>query len=107
MMPELNGEQMCRIVKNDVETSHIPVILLTALNDKESIIKGLQSKADRYIIKPFDVGVLKANITNVLAIRGAYTQTLQSIPVHHGRGKCASPTIGLRSGIYYKSNRNH
>jgi hypothetical protein len=34
-------------VKNDVETSHIPVILLTALNDKESIIKGLQSKADR------------------------------------------------------------
>lgn len=29
------------------------------------------------------------------------------IPVHHGRGKCASPTIGLRSGIYYKSNRNH
>ena len=35
----------------------------------ESIIKGLQSKADRYIIKPFDVGVLKANITNVLAIR--------------------------------------
>lgn len=69
MMPELNGEQMCRIVKNDVETSHIPVILLTALNDKESIIKGLQSKADRYIIKPFDVGVLKANITNVLAIR--------------------------------------
>ena len=69
MMPELNGEQMCRIVKNDVETSHIPVILLTALNDKESIIKGLQSKADRYIIKPFDVSVLKANIANVLAIR--------------------------------------
>ena len=63
-------ENKCAVLwKNDVETSHIPVILLTALNDKESIIKGLQSKADRYIIKPFDVGVLKANITNVLAIR--------------------------------------
>ena len=69
MMPELNGEQMCRIVKNDVETSHIPVILLTALNDKESIIKGLQTKADKYIVKPFDMEVLKANITNVLANR--------------------------------------
>lgn len=69
MMPVMNGDQMCRILKNNMETSHIPIILLTALNDKDSIIKGLETKADKYIIKPFDVVVLKANITNVLANR--------------------------------------
>lgn len=69
MMPILNGEQMCRILKENIETSHIPIILLTALNDKESVIRGLESKADKYIIKPFDVSILKANITNVLAIK--------------------------------------
>lgn len=67
MMPIMNGDKMCSILKNNLETSHIPVILLTALNDKDSIIKGLQTKADKYIIKPFDVDVLKANISNVLA----------------------------------------
>ncbi|WP_455674707.1 hybrid sensor histidine kinase/response regulator transcription factor, partial [Phocaeicola sp.] len=69
MMPVMNGDQMCRILKNNMETSHIPIILLTALNDKDSVIKGLETKADKYIIKPFDVAVLKANIANVLANR--------------------------------------
>jgi len=67
MMPIMNGNKMCNLLKSDIETSHIPIILLTALNDKDSIIKGLQTKADKYIIKPFDVDVLKANIANVLA----------------------------------------
>ena len=67
MMPIMNGDKMCNLLKSDIETSHIPIILLTALNDKDSIIKGLQTKADKYIIKPFDVDVLKANIANVLA----------------------------------------
>ena len=65
----MNGNKMCNILKSNIETSHIPIILLTALNDKESIIKGLQTKADKYIVKPFDMEVLKANITNVLANR--------------------------------------
>lgn len=69
MMPVMNGNKMCHILKNNMETSHIPIILLTALNDKNSILKGLQTKADKYIIKPFDMDVLKANIANVLANR--------------------------------------
>lgn len=69
MMPIMNGDKMCNILKSNIETSHIPIILLTALNDKESIIKGLQTKADKYIVKPFDMEVLKANIANVLANR--------------------------------------
>ena len=55
MMPIMNGDKMCNILKSNIETSHIPIILLTALNDKESIIKGLQTKADKYIVKPFDM----------------------------------------------------
>ena len=66
MMPIMRGDELCRKIKNDVETSHIPVILLTALNDKENIIHGLEIKADNYIVKPFDVDILKASIASIL-----------------------------------------
>ncbi|MDR1258455.1 MAG: DNA-binding response regulator [Tannerellaceae bacterium] len=66
LMPTLRGDEMCRILKSSIETSHIPVILLTALREKEDIIMGLESGADDYIIKPFDFTVLKARIRNIL-----------------------------------------
>ena len=66
MMPVMRGDDLCRKIKSDVETSHIPVILLTALNDKENIIHGLEIKADNYIVKPFDVDILKASIASIL-----------------------------------------
>ena len=69
MMPVMSGDELCHRLKNDLETSHIPVILLTALSDKESILKGLQTQADKYIVKPFDLDVLKADIASVLANR--------------------------------------
>ena len=67
MMPEMRGDEMCQTLKNNVETSHIPVILLTALGDRESILHGLEIKADNYVVKPFDMDILKANIASVLA----------------------------------------
>ena len=69
MMPIMDGNELCQQVKENVETSHIPIILLTALNDKDSIIKGLKTKADKYITKPFDIQVLMAIINNVFANR--------------------------------------
>lgn len=69
MMPIMNGEELCKRLKNDIETSHIPIILLTALGDREHILRGLETKADLYIVKPFDLTVLKANISNVLENR--------------------------------------
>ena len=60
---------MCGILKSDIETSHIPVILLTALGTREDILRGLQTKADMHIVKPFDLTVLKANISNLLENR--------------------------------------
>ena len=68
-MPIMNGEELCKHLKNDIETSHIPIILLTALGDREHILRGLETKADMYIVKPFDLTVLKANISNVLENR--------------------------------------
>ncbi len=69
IMPTLRGDEMCRILKSSIETSHIPVILLTALNDKENIIWGLEAGADDYITKPFDYAVLKVRIRNILQSR--------------------------------------
>jgi Response regulators consisting of a CheY-like receiver domain and a winged-helix DNA-binding domain len=69
MMPIMDGNEMCTKIKDTIETSHVPVILLTALNDKDSIIKGLQTKADKYVTKPFDFEMLMATIENIFANR--------------------------------------
>ena len=67
MMPVMRGDELCQRLKNNMATSHIPVILLTALGDRESILRGLEIKADSYVVKPFDMDILKANIASVLA----------------------------------------
>lgn len=74
MMPRMRGDEMCVALKSDIETSHIPIILLTALSDRENIINGLAIKADEYMTKPFDIGILKANIANLLANRALLIQ---------------------------------
>lgn len=78
MMPVMRGDDMCRVLKNDMETSHIPVILLSALDDKESIILGLESGANDYVVKPFDVSVLKLRIRNILRARDDLRHNLLS-----------------------------
>lgn len=77
MMSVMDGETMCRTLKSDIETSHIPIILLTALGDKKDILRGLETKADMYIVKPFDLMVLKANISNILENREIIRKKLQ------------------------------
>lgn len=69
VMPVLHGDALCRRLKADMETSHIPVILLTAMGERESIIYGLESGADDYIVKPFDMSMLRLRIRNILAQR--------------------------------------
>lgn len=69
MMPEMRGDELCHVLKNDIETSHIPIILLTALNTDKNIIDGLESGADEYIVKPFNIGILRATIANLLTNR--------------------------------------
>lgn len=66
MMPRMSGTDMCYRLKENIKTSHIPVILLTAWSTDESRIEGYRSGADAYIAKPFDMEVLLARITNLL-----------------------------------------
>ena len=67
MMPVMRGDELCQTLKSNMATSHIPIILLTALGDRESILRGLEIKADSYVVKPFDMDILKANIASELA----------------------------------------
>lgn len=69
MMPEMDGNLLCHHIKNNIETSHIPVILLTALNSEKQMLKGLQNGADDYITKPFSPDILRAVILNTLTAR--------------------------------------
>ncbi len=90
MMPLMDGEEMCHILKSDIETSHIPVILLTALGSRREILRGLEMKADMYIVKPFDLMVLKANISNILENRELLRQKFQKLPLENHKQE---PTV--------------
>ena len=65
MMPNMDGFELCKQIKSTFETSHIPVILLTALSEKVKQLEGLGLGADDYIIKPFDVSLLLQRIKTI------------------------------------------
>ncbi|MDE5930560.1 MAG: response regulator [Muribaculaceae bacterium] len=69
MMPRLRGDELCTMLKTNVDTSHIPVILLTGLGSRHDIVAGLEARADDYIVKPFDIVVLRARISNIIKTR--------------------------------------
>lgn len=69
MMPEMDGFELCTTVKSQIETSHIPIILLTALSSSENLIIGLDKGADAFITKPFEKKVLLKQVENLLEQR--------------------------------------
>ena len=80
MMPEMDGLELCTRLKKEILTSHIPVILLTARSTIEYQIAGIETGADDYITKPFNLKLLSLKIKNLLAMREAlrekYRKTL-------------------------------
>jgi DNA-binding response OmpR family regulator len=83
MMPEVNGFELCRIIKSDVEFSHIPIILLTAKNTLQSKIEGLELGADAYIEKPFSPVHLQAQIASLLMNRNKIKEHFAATPLSH------------------------
>jgi ligand-binding sensor domain-containing protein/signal transduction histidine kinase/DNA-binding response OmpR family regulator len=74
MMPKMDGLALCRKLKTDERTSHIPVILLTARSAYVHQLNGFENGADAYIMKPFDLNILKLNILNLLNARETIRQ---------------------------------
>jgi len=69
MMPVMTGIELCKLLKNETLTSHIPVIMLSAATNNENKIEGLQVGADVYVEKPFDMDFLSLQIKNLLKTR--------------------------------------
>jgi signal transduction histidine kinase/ligand-binding sensor domain-containing protein/CheY-like chemotaxis protein len=79
MMPQKDGYELVRVVKNDIRTSHIPVILLTAKADLPSKLKGLDEGADAYLTKPFNRQELLLRVSNLLKLREKLQARYQSV----------------------------
>ena len=74
-MPEMNGKDLCRKIKNDSRTSHIPIILLTALIGEEEELKSLEIGANDYMTKPFNFEILISKIKNLLRLQATFKKT--------------------------------
>ena len=81
MMPKIDGFELCAILKKNLQTCFIPVILLTAKSQIESQIEGIELGADAYLTKPFDVKLLKTNVRNLL------NKSKQHAPIENIRQK--------------------
>jgi len=86
MMPVMDGIELCRKIKNDVQFSHIPIIFLTAKNSINSKIEGLEVGADAYIEKPFSLEHLAAQITNLINNRNIIKEYFARSPLTHIKG---------------------
>jgi DNA-binding response OmpR family regulator len=83
MMPETDGLQLCAEIKSNVDTSHIPVIMLTAKTDIRSRIEGLGAGADAYVGKPFSMEHLLAQISNIFTNRNKVRQAFINLPAQN------------------------
>ena len=95
MMPVMDGLELCKRIKTNLEYSHIPIILLTAKNSLHAKIEGLETGADAYIEKPFDFEHLSAQISNLILNRNKIKEYFASSPLTHIK------TIG-----YTKTDKN-
>lgn len=92
IMPLMNGYELCRQIKSNIEFSHIPVILLTASVHVNAKIEGLDSGADAYIEKPFTTELLMAQILNLIRNRSLERQNFTNSPLAHFKSVAMNKT---------------
>ncbi len=92
IMPVINGYELCRQIKSNIEFSHIPVILLTATIHLNARIEGLDSGADGYIEKPFTTELLIAQILNLIKNRSLVRQNFINSPLTHFKSVAMNKT---------------
>jgi len=80
LMPEINGYELCKLVKDDINTCHIPVILLTAMGEIENRIKGIDIGADSYIPKPFHPKHLIARVEKLIESQKTIRDSIKKAP---------------------------
>lgn len=105
MMPVMDGVKLCKLVKQNLRTCHIPVYMLSAKVDVKYQLEGLQVGADDYIAKPFSMEVLKVKILNMLRTRyrifERYSKMMEIEPenlriIQWTRNCCERPLLSLR-----------
>lgn len=83
MMPEMNGIEFCKRMKQNLRTSHIPIILLTAKVETCDYVEGLENGADLYIAKPFSSDIIKAQIHSLFINREKVKGNFRNEPMSH------------------------
>lgn len=78
MMPNVDGYEFCRKIKQDIRTSHIPVVLLTAKCSDENQYQGMEAGADAYISKPFNIDILRVTLANIAKMQKQLQQKFKS-----------------------------
>ena len=91
-MPGIDGFTLCKKIKTSIESSHIPVIMLTAKNAMTAKMEGLESGADAYIEKPFSIEHLRVQIVNLIANRKHVMDYYASSPLAHIRSIASTKT---------------
>jgi YesN/AraC family two-component response regulator len=92
MMPRMDGAELCRQVRRNPLTSHIPFVMLTAKTDDDSKVEGMDVGADTYIEKPFSVQYLEACIRNMLEIRRKLIEKFSTLPLEPVTEIASNPT---------------
>lgn len=105
MLPGVDGLDVCRLLKNDPRTAHIPIIMLTAKSEEPDVVTGLEMGADDYITKPFSPRVLAARVKTVLRRGSGSTPTdvevlrIREMIIDPGRREVT--TAGTRVDLTY------
>lgn len=110
MMPLMDGFELCKRVKDNLDYTHIPIILLTASNNMQSKIEGLEVGADAYIEKPFSPAYLLKQISNLLASRDKIKNYFAHSPLVHIKSMAYSKADELfleKVAAYIHKNINH